>query len=245
MRRPGAQARRRRLALPEGGVQARDLLTCLLVRIQIDQAGDLRDVDLVDGEITIGGGAADALAEGIFLRQPVEPERTTDTRAVVRNLLAGAWDEPPGNAASLVCLKGLDAGRWFPLVDGDNDIGRGKDAAVRIRDRAVSRRHACLRCEPDGYILEDLRSPNGVYIDGKRVAGVQAIAPGDILEIGHTLLRLYAPSKTPNASSSIGQSAVLTRKTQRERWIGWLQLGLGAAGAVTGGLVAWGLARWL
>lgn len=175
---------------------------------------------------------------------PGQPQLPTDTGAILRSLLAGAWDAPPGNAASLVCLTGLDEGRWFPLIDGDNDIGRGEDVAVRIRDRAVSRRHARLRCTPEGYVLEDLRSPNGVYINGERLGGMQTLDPGDVLELGHTVLRLDVPSEAPAAPSANGQSAVVTQKRRTGRRADWRLIGWGTALVVTGGLVAWGLARW-
>lgn len=208
----------RRVA-PEECDRAHGLLTCKPVKIDADEAEERR-------------------------QHPGEPQRPTDTGALLRSLLAGAWDAPPGNAASLVCLTGLDEGRWFPLVDGDNDIGRSEDVAVRIRDRAVSRRHARLRCTPEGYVLEDLRSPNGVYINGERLGGVQALEPGDVLELGHTVLRLNIPSETSLARSASGQSVVVTQKRRRERRTDWRLIGWGAVLAVMGGLVSWGLARW-
>ncbi|MGH8496348.1 MAG: FHA domain-containing protein [Gammaproteobacteria bacterium] len=59
--------------------------------------------------------------------------------------------------------------RRFYLENGrDCLIGRGADCDLALDDRRLSRRHAVLRCRPDGWMLEDLDSKNGVQVDGRR-----------------------------------------------------------------------------
>ena len=48
-------------------------------------------------------------------------------------------------------------------------IGRSKDCDIRLADPNVSRRHAEVRPDGDGYTVVDLDSTNGIEVDGKRV----------------------------------------------------------------------------
>lgn len=59
--------------------------------------------------------------------------------------------------------------RRMPLQAGDNFVGRDATARVRIDDAAVSRRHARIVVSAVGAQIEDLRSKNGTYVDGRRL----------------------------------------------------------------------------
>jgi hypothetical protein len=120
-----------------------------------------------------------------------DPQASSGTRALAFGLLAGEVDlEPP---ASLTCLTGLDAGRVFPLSGAQVELGRGVGVDVRLRDRAISRRHARLGREGERFFIEDLDSPNGLYVDGARAKRRATIEDGALIEIGQTLLRFKAP----------------------------------------------------
>ena len=73
------------------------------------------------------------------------------------------------------------------------DIGRGEHAHIRLRDRAMSRAHARVRRTPEGFWIEDLGSPHGLFVNGHRLRGDALLAEGDVLELGQTLLRYQAP----------------------------------------------------
>ncbi|MHB6910426.1 FHA domain-containing protein [Streptomyces sp. DB-54] len=64
-------------------------------------------------------------------------------------------------------------------------IGRAPDNDLVVDDLAVSRRHAELRAGPDGYVLADLGSHNGTYLNGAPVR-LAPVRPGDIIGIGHS-----------------------------------------------------------
>ena len=64
--------------------------------------------------------------------------------------------------------------------------------ALRLRDRAVSRMHARVRREDSGFVLEDLGTPNGVFLNGVRLESPAPLADGDVLELGRSLLRFQA-----------------------------------------------------
>ena len=62
-------------------------------------------------------------------------------------------------------------------------IGRSRESAVVIADTRVSRRHALIRRQDDGFWFFDLGSVNGSLINGKRVTTSQLLASGDIIQI--------------------------------------------------------------
>lgn len=71
-----------------------------------------------------------------------------------------------------------------PLVRDDYSIGRGPENTLRLTERNVSRQHASLRRENGRWLLVDLDSYNGSYINGQRVPGQQELADGDLIQLG-------------------------------------------------------------
>jgi len=71
-------------------------------------------------------------------------------------------------------------------------IGRVPGSDLRLTDGSVSRRHAELRYEADGWTLHDLGSTNGTHVNGLRVAGAIRVHPGDQVRFGRLSFRLAA-----------------------------------------------------
>lgn len=71
----------------------------------------------------------------------------------------------------LYILNGSDKGRSFELKGSTNCIGRGPDNDIQIKDKSISRRHIKIKKKKeDGiFLIEDLKSTNGTFVDGKRV----------------------------------------------------------------------------
>ena len=69
-------------------------------------------------------------------------------------------------------------------------IGRSPDCDCVIADASVSRRHAQLRREGDGWLLRDLGSSNGTRLNGMRVTDDVVVRPGDQLSLGGVRYRL-------------------------------------------------------
>ncbi|MEV0603035.1 DUF1707 and FHA domain-containing protein [Streptomyces sp. NPDC050315] len=67
----------------------------------------------------------------------------------------------------------------FPL-----QIGRAPGAGLRLNDDTVSRSHAQLRTSGDVWLLRDLGSMNGTFVNGRRVLGEVAVHPGDHVTFG-------------------------------------------------------------
>jgi len=109
----------------------------------------------------------------------------------------GAMGAPPmGKYGILRVVSGNDQGKQIELNRQLTSIGRGADQMLVIADIAVSRRHIQIHLSPSGYRMQDMGSPNGTMVNGKRVADVQLV-DGDQIEVGNSLLRFEHPPSRP------------------------------------------------
>jgi sigma-B regulation protein RsbU (phosphoserine phosphatase) len=70
------------------------------------------------------------------------------------------------------------------LVKGPVTLGRGSSADIDLLDRSVSRRHATVAPERDAWLLTDLETANGTYVDGERVGRPTRLRDGASLRFG-------------------------------------------------------------
>jgi pSer/pThr/pTyr-binding forkhead associated (FHA) protein len=89
----------------------------------------------------------------------------------------------------LLVTAGPDAGRRFP-VGATQTLGRGRAADLKLSDPAASRLHLRLTLVDGTLHLEDLRSKNGVAVNGKRCGSPRPIDVGDEVAIGGSRLAL-------------------------------------------------------
>ncbi|MFG2715885.1 FtsK/SpoIIIE domain-containing protein [Streptomyces goshikiensis] len=102
-------------------------------------------------------------------------------------------------APQLHVVAGPDAGGVHLLHPGAVRIGRSADADVPLDDPDVSRMHCAVTVMPDGRVaVADLNSTNGTTLDGVAVGErAVAVAPGALLRVGESTLRLSAGASTP------------------------------------------------
>jgi hypothetical protein len=85
----------------------------------------------------------------------------------------------------------FEAGDAFEVDSAPLTIGRGgQNDLVLSGDEFASARHVRVESRRDGVWVQDLGSTNGTYVNGSRVAGAQRLAPGDVIRVGETDLRL-------------------------------------------------------
>jgi pSer/pThr/pTyr-binding forkhead associated (FHA) protein len=91
----------------------------------------------------------------------------------------------------LVCLTD---GREYTV--GESPLALGRDAAsdVVVSGNEVSRHHAEIRTDPEGYLLVDM-SVNGTYVNGERITGSHRLARADVIRIGNDEFRFYADER--------------------------------------------------
>jgi pSer/pThr/pTyr-binding forkhead associated (FHA) protein len=86
----------------------------------------------------------------------------------------------------------MPSGDRIELAEGKNIIGRLADCAVIVNDTNVSRRHAQVHRSGSGFVISDLGSTNGTYVNGERLIADHRLADGDIISIGAVNLRFEA-----------------------------------------------------
>lgn len=102
----------------------------------------------------------------------------------------------------------------IPLRGVTFRLGRNADNDIRLEDNSVSRHHAQIHRGPDGaYVVSDLNSLNGVFVNGRQVQSSQ-LKEGDKLEIGDVALRFrLLPAAAGGASDGADLSATQKGRT--------------------------------
>jgi len=73
--------------------------------------------------------------------------------------------------------------------DSPLTIGRSQDADIAVADEKVSRLHCGVRFMDGDFIVKDLGSRNGTYLNGTQV-DVATVKPGDKIRVGSTILKI-------------------------------------------------------
>ena len=91
----------------------------------------------------------------------------------------------PAGGAMLLALRGPSEGTRITLdpAAGVATVGRSPEAALFLDDVTVSRRHAEFRPENGGWVLADIGSLNGSYVNRRRIE-TQVLEGGDEVQIG-------------------------------------------------------------
>jgi hypothetical protein len=90
-----------------------------------------------------------------------------------------------------VMRSGPALGKVYTLEAPDISIGRDNTNMVVINDGEVSRRHARVELRGSAYVIQDLGSTNGTFVNGTRVSGTQVLNPGDMVSLGEGIVLVY------------------------------------------------------
>lgn len=120
--------------------------------------------------------------------------------ATVKGPAGRRLEESRARVPGLVLAHGFGAGRRFPLLvrpeTGDRwTIGRDAEAAIRLDyDPFVSGKHAEVFLEGSHYLVGDLYSTNGTFLNGNQVprGSPQRLVAGDLVAVGRSLLVFQA-----------------------------------------------------
>ncbi|NUS74541.1 MAG: FHA domain-containing protein [Corynebacteriales bacterium] len=93
-------------------------------------------------------------------------------------------------AKVLVVTEGALAGTRIPLGDAPISLGRAEDSTLVLTDDFASTRHARLSPRTGQWLLEDLGSTNGTYLDRAKVTGPTPVPVGAPIRIGRTVIEL-------------------------------------------------------
>ena len=110
---------------------------------------------------------------------------------VANNYIQGMTCAQP---AYLISNLATGKSKPFYSTDGLWTIGRDpRQSDIAVPDKRLSRCHAALQYSPDqGFILSDLESTNGTYINGKNIKRVCALRDGDRIRIGSSVFHFFS-----------------------------------------------------
>jgi pSer/pThr/pTyr-binding forkhead associated (FHA) protein len=113
----------------------------------------------------------------------VEAWLSTQDQATVDALVHGT--------ALLVVLRGPNTGARFLLDSDEVNAGRHPDSDIFLDDVTVSRTHATFRRDGDDFLVRDVGSLNGTYVNRERIEET-TLKTGDEVQIGKFRLVFYA-----------------------------------------------------
>ena len=93
-----------------------------------------------------------------------------------------------GPAGKLIVIYGDRLGKQYHLGPARKLIGRLGQSDILIDDSSVSREHAMIERRDGRFVLEDLKSTNGTFVNGEFV-DVRVLTHGDKIRIGNTVLQ--------------------------------------------------------
>ena len=88
----------------------------------------------------------------------------------------------------IVCLNGALQGKDFRLVTGKNVMGTAADCDIVLTDAYLSAKHSVIRHEEGRFMLVDLDSTNGTFVNDRRVSKTELI-DNDKVRIGRTEMK--------------------------------------------------------
>jgi DNA-binding winged helix-turn-helix (wHTH) protein len=102
-----------------------------------------------------------------------------------------------GSSSSRCWLAWND--QTFPLLEGENVVGRDPRCTVWVDASGVSRRHARISVAADAVTLEDLESRNGVFLRAAKLSGPHRLVDGDEIELGTATMkfRMWSDDSPP------------------------------------------------
>lgn len=98
--------------------------------------------------------------------------------------------QPKVKGTKLVVVEGPLQGTVIPLGEEQVTIGRAPDSTLVIEDDYASSRHARVYPTEGAWVVEDLGSTNGTWIDRTRITSPTVLAIGAPLRIGRTTLEM-------------------------------------------------------
>lgn len=132
-----------------------------------------------------------AREEGYHFMGPVTVELQVDNSLKPGRFgIASQLRQPaPGKRPGTIVMP---SGDRIALKEGKNLIGRLADCAVVVSDGNTSRHHAQIHRAGSGFVITDLGSTNGTFVNGEQLIADHRLADGDIITLGSVNLRFEA-----------------------------------------------------
>ena len=124
----------------------------------------------------------------------------------------------------LTVISGVNQGQEFRL-QGRTRLGRAQDNEIILDDPKVSRHHAVFNLETEGWVITDLGSANGTFVNGQRIEEPYRLQNGDRISVGDVELG-YAEPVTEQipaapATAPVAPAQPVQKKGGIPKWV-WI-----------------------
>jgi FHA domain-containing protein len=115
----------------------------------------------------------------------------------------------------LIMRSGPTPGAAFTLEGDQITIGRDSVNEIVINDAEISRRHARLTFQGGKYVLEDLGSTNGTFVNGQRLAGPRVLKPGEVVSFGEQIVMVFEATSFDAGATVVSPRAAAVPSVSR------------------------------
>ncbi len=126
-----------------------------------------------------------------------------------------------GEKPLLIMVEGESIGRKWVIAGDVLTIGRSEDCDIVLPQRQVSRRHARISYQDGRYILEDLGSKNGTFVNGREVREPCILRDGDEIQIALCVKLAFvgAEATAPLVSEEAKRIGLYLDRESRRVWV--------------------------
>jgi predicted component of type VI protein secretion system len=103
----------------------------------------------------------------------------------------------------LTMRSGPNPGTVYALESDQLSIGRDSSNDIAVNDAEVSRRHARLTFQGGKYVLEDMGSTNGSFVNGQRLTGPRVLKNGEVISLGEQIVFVYEAVDTDPGATMV------------------------------------------
>jgi hypothetical protein len=114
-----------------------------------------------------------------------EPQGAGATDTSQQGNVSDAKQSPLNGFPVLIITKGPGAGKKLPLVPITMTLGREHDNNIELKDEDVARYHARISFQNGNYVLEDLESSSGTWVNNEKITE-STLTHGDKIRVGAT-----------------------------------------------------------
>ena len=115
----------------------------------------------------------------------------------------------------LIMRSGPTPGAAFNLEGDQLTIGRDSTNDITINDAEISRRHARLTFQGGKYVLEDLGSTNGTFVNGQRLAGPRVLKAGEVVSFGEQIILVFEVTTVDAGATMVSPRAAAVPSVSR------------------------------
>jgi predicted component of type VI protein secretion system len=115
----------------------------------------------------------------------------------------------------MVMRAGPTVGKVYPMEKSEMFVGRDLSNDVVINDPEISRRHARFFQQGNSYVLEDLGSTNGTFVNSQRLMGPNVLRPGDTITFGERMSLVFESAEFDQDATMVSPAGRPSYGTQQ------------------------------